>query len=386
MSSLGGKTAVVVGGGIGGLAAAIALRRAGLDVTVLEGAPEIREVGAGITLMANGLRSLEVLGVAAEVQRQSAPNPTAVRRWDGVWLSRGATAASAVGIHRAELQRILFEALPADSVITGATVVDARPGPPAEVTYTRAGARTTLQADLVVGADGLRSTVRSTLWPEVPPPVFVGATSWRAVTRERWDGAMAMGFSWGRGTEFGTVPLVDGRVYWYGGMNATPGERAPDEMAAVQELFGSWHAPIPGLLAATDPASVLRNDIAHLATPLSTFVRGSVALLGDAAHAMTPNLGQGAGQAIEDAVVLGAALDRATDIAAALAGYDAGRRPRTQRISRLARFAGRMGQELDNAALVSVRNTAMRLLPASVSMRAMLSVTTWRPPESIGDR
>lgn len=372
--------AVVVGGGIGGLAAAIALRRAGMEVTVLESAPEIREVGAGISVMANGLAALEVLGVAAEVRRQSRPSPASIRRSDGRWLTRGSTAAAAVGIHRADLQRILLDAVPAGSVITDARVVDVRPGPPAEVTYLRGGEPITLPADLVVGADGLHSTVRSTLWPEVPPPVYIGATAWRAVTRERWNGPMDLGFSWGVGTEFGTVPLVDGRAYWYAAMNAEPGARFPDEMAAVRRLFGSWHDPIPSLLAATDPASVLRNDIGHLATPLPTFVRGRVALLGDAAHAMTPNLGQGAGQAMEDAVVLGIAVGAGPEPAAALAAYDAQRRPRTQRISRLARFTGRVGQELDNRVLVALRNTAMQILPAKLAMGPMLSVTEWRPP------
>jgi 2-polyprenyl-6-methoxyphenol hydroxylase-like FAD-dependent oxidoreductase len=382
------RDAVIVGGGIGGLSAAIALRRAGWQVTVLERAPELREVGAGLTLMVNALRGLDALGVGDAVRAHGgAGGPGGIRTPTGRWLSRVDAAAmtrllgtTALGIHRATLHRILCTALPASALRTGAEVVDVRPGP--EVRYRRGGEEIAVRAGLVVGADGLNSVVRSTLWPEAPPPAYAGSTAWRAVVG--WDAPLPVAISWGPGSEFGMVPLGDGQVYWFGAVNAPPGARCPDELAAVRARFGSWHEPIPALLAATPPQAVLRNDIYHLAAPLPTYVNGRVVLLGDAAHAMTPNLGQGACQAIEDAVVLGAAAG-GPDVDAALADYDRQRRPRTQRIARAAWRMGRLGQQLTNPVGIALRNTAIRLTPPRVALRSMAGHADWHPPASAAD-
>ena len=389
--------AVVVGGGIGGLAAAVALRRAGWKVTVLERAPSFGEVGAGLTLMSNALRGLEALGLGEAVRAAGVVDaPGGTRSAGGKWISRidsremtRLLGIPALGIHRATLHRILAAALPPESLVTGAEVLDVepwrQPGGGATtgavlVHYVRQGNRHTVQADLVVGADGINSGLRSRWWPEVPAPVYQGSTAWRAVTDARWEGDLAMSISWGPGAEFGMVPLGDGRVYWYGAVNSPPGQRNADEMAAVRQRFGSWHEPIPALMAATDPNAVLRNDIFHLGTYPATYVKGNVALLGDAAHAMTPNLGQGACQAIEDAVVLGVACAGAKDVESALAWYDAQRRPRSQSVAKAAKMVGRIGQQLHNPIAVALRDTVMRLTPPRAALRSMARYADWTPP------
>ncbi len=378
-------TAVVVGGGIGGLAAAVALRRAGWEATVLERAPQFGEVGAGLTLMSNALRALAALGVREQVDAAgSVEVPGGTRSADGRWISRVDAQAMedllgtpALGVHRATLHRILVDALPRQWLVTGAEVVDADAE---SVRYVRQGRQETLRADLIVGADGINSVLRSRLWPQTPAPVYQGSTAWRAVTDEPWRGELAMSITWGPGAEFGIVPLGDRRVYWYGAVNAPPGQRNPDEMAAVKERFSSWHDPIATVMAATDPKAVLRNDIYHLGTKLSSYVKGNVALLGDAAHAMTPNLGQGAGQAIEDALVLGVACARADSVAAALAEYDAQRRPRTQQVARAALMVGRFGQQMSNPVAVRLRDAVMRLAPPRAALRSMARWADWTPP------
>lgn len=378
---LDGRSAVVVGGGIGGLAAALALRRTGWAVTVLERAPQIREVGAGLTIMENGLSCLNQLGVGERIRQMSVLQPPAIRRWDGQWLVRATGAAAVrvgtVGMHRAELHRILLEALPSEVVRTDATVVGVADG---TVRYADSGGEGEIVADLVVAADGIRSTVRNLLWPEVPAPSYGGSTVWRAVTAEPWTGSDVLGFSWGPGMEFGMGPMVDGRAYWYLAVNAPPGTRHDDQLAAVRALVGDWHDPIPELLAATDPEAIRPDDIYQLATHPASFVRGKVVLLGDAAHAMLPTLGQGAGQAMEDAVVLAAELARTTSITDALAAYDRARRPRARRIANLARLSGAMGQRLTNGALVGLRNAAYRALPPAMTIGTLGVVTNWRAP------
>ncbi|GIH03371.1 FAD-dependent oxidoreductase [Rhizocola hellebori] len=378
---------MVVGGGIGGLAAAVALRRAGWTVTVLERAPQFGEVGAGLTLMSNALRGLEALGLGEAVRAAGVVDaPGGTRSVDGKWISRVDSTQmtrmlgiAALGIHRATLHRILAAALPPESLVTDALVTEVEPGP-ARVHYLRRGDRVTAQADLVVGADGINSGVRAQWWPQAPAPVYQGSTAWRAVTRARWEGDLAMSISWGPGAEFGMVPLGDGRVYWYGAVNSPPGQRNADEMAAVRRRFGSWHEPIPALMAATDPDALLRNDIYYLGTELATYVKANVALLGDAAHAMTPNLGQGAGQAIEDAVVLGVACAGAKDVESALAWYDSQRRPRSQSVARAAKMVGRIGQQLHNPVAVALRDTLMRLTPPRAALRSMARYADWTPP------
>ncbi len=384
------RRVVVVGGGIGGLTAAVGLWRRGWDVTVLERAPQVRVVGAGIVLTANGLAGLDAVGVGDAVRAAGyAGAPGGTRTESGRWLARlDADAATrllgtaALGIHRADLHRVLLDALPASTVLTGAEVLDVTSGPRPRVTYRREGRESVLDARVVVGADGIRSRVRAALWPEVPSPVYSGATAWRAVTAEPWTGEALTAVTWGGGAEFGTMPIGGGRVYWWAAVTAPRGWPAPggDEMAAVRARFAGWHDPIAAVLDATDPTAVLRTDLDHLGTPLTTFVRGPVALLGDAAHAMTPNLGQGACQAIEDAVVLAAMLGPHDDVAAGLAAYDRTRRPRAQAVARAALAMGRFGQALRHPVAVAARNTVMGLVPPGVALRSMARWARWEAP------
>lgn len=188
-----------------------------------------------------------------------------------------------------------------------------------------------------------------------------------------------MSLSWGRGTEFGVMPLVDGRTYWYAAANADEAQRNPDELEELRRRFGTWHEPIPAVLAHTPPQVVLRHDIYRL-PKLDRYYRGSVVLLGDAAHAMTPNLGQGGGQAFEDAIVLAAAVSRTGDVVTALADYDHQRRGRTQAMSRAATRQLRFGQQLCAPAAVAVRNTAVALTPDRVALLAIARYGKWLPP------
>jgi 2-polyprenyl-6-methoxyphenol hydroxylase-like FAD-dependent oxidoreductase len=375
------NTALVVGGGIGGVTTAIALRRIGWEVTVLERATEIADAGSGITLFPNALRALDVLGAGDAVRDAGAPPPAAgLQKPDGtvvVDVSAVPSVEGIFGFHRADLHRALRSFLPAGVLRTGAEVTAvATTDDGASVTL--AGGQT-LDADVVVAADGLRSTVRAALWPEHPGPRYAGYSSWRGVTAEPVEGIEYGGETWGRGHRFGLLPLRDGRVYWFAVTNGPAGAVTADPHAAVVERFGTWHDPIPRLLAATPADAVLHLDIHDLHLPLPVSARGRVALLGDAAHAMTPDVGQGACQAIEDAVTIAAALAGEPDVTGALAAYDAQRRPRTQSVVTAARRTGRVAQA-DGAVATGLRDLLMRVVPPSASLRMVERITAWTPP------
>ncbi|GGV25992.1 monooxygenase [Streptomyces filipinensis] len=379
--------AVVVGGGIGGLASAAALHARGWDVTVLERAPSLEPVGAALSLAPNALRALDVLGIGEEIRDLAAwQGDGGLRTPGGRWLSRaGAEAATArfggplVLLPRATLVDRLAALLPPAAVRTAATAVLTDPGDGRRPARVSVGGQD-LEAELVVGADGVNSRVRRALFPAHPGPVYAGFTTWRVLIP--LPGVeFASHETWGRGRIWGTHPVKGGRVYAYAAAVTPAGGRAPDdEKAELLRRFGDWHDPIPAVLAAARPEDVLRHDVHHIATPLPACHSGRVALLGDAAHAMPPTLGQGGNQAVEDAVVL---AHHAHDLAA----YTAARLPRTTAVARRAVKAARLNMT-GNPAAIAVRNTAIAALSKAgpaLFLRGFDGIADWRPPYAAGD-
>lgn len=387
------RSAIVVGGGIGGLAVAGGLTGAGWRVTVLERAPEFTEVGAGIVLEPNAVRALDWLGHAQRLRALSAAQGTAgLRSWRGRWLVRSKVDAlqqrygvPAYALHRAELLQLLLDAAAGAELRTGHLVTGMRQDADrATVTFEADGGGGALAADLVVAADGGRSAIRTAVLPAHPGLSYAGYVTWRAVV----DAAAAAGAeipaavteSWGPGRRFGIVPLTDGRLYWFATASGPPGTGLGDDLAAIAARFDGWHDPVERVLAATKPDALLRHDIFSMGDPLPSYVHGRVVLVGDAAHAITPDLGQGAALAIEDAVVLTAELGRSPDdLSGALARYDAARRPRTQKLVRASAQVGRLGQR-SNRPANAARDALISLVPTGVLLRISDDTFAWTPP------
>ncbi|MFE2962060.1 FAD-dependent monooxygenase [Nocardia tengchongensis] len=357
-------TAGVVGGGIGGLAAAIALRAAGWEVTVYERAPQFTEVGAGITLAANALHALDLLGVGAAVRAGTLEDRRGYAR-----NQRGRILVDArisdftgglVALHRADLIAILAEAVPADCVRTGTRVVGVHADGRIE---TDSG---TDRYDLVVGADGINSVVRDQLWPDAGPVYRTGIAAWRWVLD--LPAPDPVGVILGRHGEAGVVPIAGDRTYVF-----TAGRPGITDL----DYFTDWPDPLPKLIAATDRSTVVTDELLEIDVPRHLW-NGRAVLIGDAAHAMRPTLGQGAGMALEDAVTLAAC-------APDLAHYSAARRSRVARMSFLSKHGTRLTAP-GSATLAALRDAAFLATPNKLAVSMFRStnrraIQGWQPPQ-----
>jgi 2-polyprenyl-6-methoxyphenol hydroxylase-like FAD-dependent oxidoreductase len=368
-----GLEIAIAGGGIAGLTAAIALRQRGHEVRLYEKAAAFAEVGGGLSLWPNALAALERLGLEQRVMAR------------GQWEDKGAIR-SATGqrlrqvennnliITRSALQEVLLAALEDQPVVLGTQCLG----------VTSPGARPRLrldrgepvEADLVIGADGIRSAIRRAIAPDESPPVYSGLCAWRGI-------ALAPGLvdsAWlsvGHGLQFMAAPLPGGQVYWSPLVRLDEGqwEGIESHTEFLRHRFAGWHAPIPRLLELTPEASCLPTPV-YFRPPPDWLCRGRVALIGDAAHPMTPDLGQGACQAIEDAVVLAACLPTdAVHLGPALTDFARRRLARIQRVVREGRQLG-MVMAARRWPWGGLRNGALRHLPPGLTDRRLASISS----------
>jgi 2-polyprenyl-6-methoxyphenol hydroxylase-like FAD-dependent oxidoreductase len=357
----------IIGGGIGGLATCLALSRAGIDATVYERAPELKEIGAGISLWANAARVLKKLGLLDTVlQHSERIDFIHVKSKQGAIIKRirvNHYEVPAVCIHRATLLEILREAIEPERITLGKTFERYEQKADRVTAHFADGSQ--IESDAIIGADGLKSAVRAQLKGSAPP-VFRGYTVWRGIADyapKNYERCTASE-TWSAGQRIGITGIGNGRFYWYATDNqpenniSSPAERKQH----LLELFKNWHEPIPQFIRATDEEHILQNDC-YDREPNKGWSDGKVLLIGDAAHPTTPNMGQGGCMALEDSIVLTKCLQNETSIESAFRRFENERFPRTQFITKRSRQFGQIGQ-WQNPISTILRNSLLRVYPA----------------------
>ena len=356
---------LIAGGGICGLTTAIALHQQGIEVAVYEAAETIKAVGAGLNLSSNAIQALVVIGLKDAVLAQSR-----VQNGGHLYTSAGKLlnytdlsplvkkfgVPGLISIHRVDLHQILYEAVK-DNIqfYTNKKAQD--------VEQLENGVRihftdnTSAEGDYLLACDGIHSAIRKKLLPTIDPQ-HAGYTIWRGLfTDDSKQIPLEAPFkTWGKNGQFGAVPMIDNRTYWYASYKTKHKDPIQKEIRIVdlKKRFAEYHSPIPKMLELSEDKDLLSNDAEEI-VDISNFAFGKILLMGDAAHAMTPNLGQGACQAIEDAVVLAKLLTSEASPEKAFLAYEQQRMPRTKRAALDSRKVGNAAH-LDKSIPIALRN------------------------------
>jgi 2-polyprenyl-6-methoxyphenol hydroxylase-like FAD-dependent oxidoreductase len=372
----------IIGGGIGGLTVALALKQFGFEPQIFEQAPQLLEVGSAIIIWPNAMRVLHHLGLSELVRHDG--GLVAEAGWlnqDGRLINRFAlpeTDFPAIVLHRARLQEELLRALPPASIHLGHVFESFAQN--SDVVVAKFTNRTSLEFDLLIGADGLHSHVRAQLLND-GPPTYRGYIAWRGVvdfTPKSLTPARAIEI-YGKGKRFGIGPLGFDKVGWWVSVNKNSPNAEVNDLSPREELlqlFDGWCEPVPELIRATPLSSLIRNPIFDR-KPVRKWGEGSVTLMGDAVHPLTPNLGQGGCLAIEDAAILARCLSKyaaptnsASSIAVALRKFEMLRFARTATVARCSRMQGIVGQ-WENPWAVRLRRTVLSSIPDCLTQRLL---------------
>ncbi|MEX2271580.1 MAG: FAD-dependent monooxygenase [Vicinamibacterales bacterium] len=372
-----GRTALIVGAGIGGLSAAIALRNGGWNVRVFEQAESPRELGFGVGIAPNAVAALHQLGVGdTVVARGFAPRRGEFRRPDGTMVKRAEMPPNALGgpllvALRPALHGALLEAVGAGSMNLGARVTgfSSRPGR----VSVQCSDGTAHEGDVLVGADGIGSVVRRILHPAEPPPRHSGIVAVRGAAHGVLQhlGDLHAVYYLGRGIESMFVRASDTGIYWFLSLAKTlVASVAHQPQAIVDAMAPNFDGTFRAITSATDE---MRVDELVDRNPLPSWGSGHVTLVGDAAHLLLPHTGQGAAQAIVDAVVLAKSLSATTDIERALRAYERERIPKTAALLAQGRRTARL-MAATNPVVCTLRELALRAMPMTTFARLIVRI------------
>jgi 2-polyprenyl-6-methoxyphenol hydroxylase-like FAD-dependent oxidoreductase len=360
------QTILIIGGGIAGLCSAITLQQIGIKVKVYERNTEPTVAGAGIIIAPNALQALEPYRISDKIIRHGNPSDgfhiLSDRGRPLTQLKVPSSYGSLYSIHRQDLQNILLSALSPDTVEWGKQFLHLEQKDDHVQVAFSDGSQAV--GDLVVAADGIHSNIRKQVFQK-DTYRYAGYTCWRGVISDESLPGLSQHFieTWGTNGRFGIVPLPNKKVYWYALINARQGDSRMANYSTkdLHRQFQNYHDPIPSLLLKTASHDLIHRDIVDIA-PMKCFYSDRVVFIGDAAHAITPNMGQGACQAMEDARILAECLRIQNNYQEAFEEYEARRRKRIEQISKQSWKVGKMAQS-ESFLFTSVRNQLMKHAP-----------------------
>lgn len=378
---------LIVGAGIGGLTLGIALRQRGIEVEIYEKATNLLPIGWGLAIAPNALLALRQIGLdRAVLQAGQAIRQVQIKTQTGKTLKEvplGALEArvggSVVTINRGKFHQILLATF-GDSGLHLSSAATAFREEDGHAILTLENGRE-VEGDLLVGADGIHSVVRQQLFPHASPR-YSGYTAWRGLSSATSLLPNSIYLSvLGRGIRFGCTPLGDRTISWYATYLTPPSRAIADSpQAALLKRYQDWCAPVSQIIASTPNSSILQTDV-YDADPLGSWSSQRVTLLGDAAHPMTPDMNQGAGQTIEDAVVLASVLDKSSSLQEALHLYESHRIQRSSKIVKQSRQSGRV-EHAQNFLSCRLRNAIYAWTPVELLLHQLVIVSRFDPAVS----
>ena len=370
--------AIIIGGGIGGLMTAIALNKKGISSTIYERTKSFDVNGAGLGLWANATRILDQFGLLENLlTRGSVLNEMKTSTANGNPLNVVRLKKLEDKFHfpslvllRRDLQKELFDAVPSSQIHFDKQCIKVENKSVETIVHFADGTSET--ADVFIFADGVHSIARKEVF-NLLPLKYSGRTSWRGIAQ--FDKPIFENNScyeiFGKGSRIGIFPLPNNQAYWYAAVNMAEEETAKQKRTidCVLSHFKNWAEPVKTLMENTSEEKLVLTKI-NYATDIHTLAKGNIALLGDAAHPMTPDLGQGACQAIEDAYVLAECLAQEKSIEENLKDYA---NKRLQRVRSIAKNSFRMGniRQMKNPVALAIRNNLFKIMPESFALKML---------------
>ncbi|MDN3691087.1 FAD-dependent oxidoreductase [Chryseobacterium tructae] len=364
----------IIGGGIGGLTTALALQKNNLDITIYESAPEIKPVGAGIIMANNAMQVFDKLGIRHKIEKAGHKISTInitdpqLKTLSNVQLSKFEHKYGVynIAIHRGDLQMILAEEIGFENIELSKRLSKIEQENGYKLTFEDG---TITNADVVIGADGIKSVVRHQI-------LNMGKTRssqqkcWRGVDEFDWTAKYDHQAyeAWGKGKRFGFVRINDQKVYWYAVVN----ENLVKNPNTLTELFAEFNPEVPKMISETPKEKIFVSDIIDL-EPIFQWQKDRVCLIGDAAHATTPNMGQGACQAIEDAYILGKLFGEGMNVDEVFIQYEKLRMKKAHYIVNTSSTIGKVSH-YENRLVIWLRNTLLKATPNSINEKQMEKV------------